>query len=127
MNGTGSSLAYEVDRVVSGRDVDRLDVVRTPAVLDPQRRDRSRADRPVPFAWWIGLGHGVDDYGFPGSVVIPGVREVQARPLPPELSFTRGLCNVPVRATLGMLWSVSRRMITAPDDHGPQGNRLARA
>src|SRR5256884_2089876 len=31
----------------------------------------------------------------------------------PELSFTRGLCSVPVRATLGMLCKVRRRRITA--------------
>src|SRR5213595_4343005 len=31
----------------------------------------------------------------------------------PELSFTRGLCRVPVRATLGMLCRVRRRRITA--------------
>src|SRR3989475_6055095 len=31
----------------------------------------------------------------------------------PELSFTRGLCSVPVRATLGMLCRVRRRRITA--------------
>src|SRR6266568_512725 len=31
----------------------------------------------------------------------------------PELSFTRGLCSVPVRATLGTLCKVSRRRITA--------------
>src|SRR5438128_10179539 len=36
----------------------------------------------------------------------------------PELSFTRGLWNVPVRATLGMLCSVSRRRITAPKEIG---------
>src|SRR2546421_724178 len=31
----------------------------------------------------------------------------------PELSFTRGLCSAPVRATLGMLCRVRRRRITA--------------
>src|SRR6266571_3008493 len=31
----------------------------------------------------------------------------------PELSFTRGLCSVPVRATRGMLCRVRRRRITA--------------
>src|SRR5207249_6745055 len=31
----------------------------------------------------------------------------------PELSFTRGLCSVPVRATLGMLCRLRRRRITA--------------
>src|SRR5438874_4011349 len=39
----------------------------------------------------------------------------------PELSFTRGLCSVPVRATLGMLCSVSRRRITAPKEIGLLG------
>src|SRR5207237_9952294 len=39
---------------------------------------------------------------------------VCARPAAmPELSFTRGLCSVRVRATLGMLWRVRRRRITA--------------
>src|SRR3989442_5749403 len=42
----------------------------------------------------------------------------------PELSFTRGLCNVPVRATPGTLWSVRRRRrITAPKEIGLLGPR----
>ncbi len=41
----------------------------------------------------------------------------------PELSFTRRLCNVPVRATPGMLWSVTRRRITAPKEIGLLGPR----
>src|SRR3989454_3915764 len=41
----------------------------------------------------------------------------------PELSFTRGLCKVPVRATLGMLWSVRRRRITATKEIGLLGLR----
>src|SRR5216110_1544721 len=41
----------------------------------------------------------------------------------PELSFTRGLCSVPVRATVGMLCRVSRRRITAPKEIGLLGPR----
>src|SRR5260221_9301485 len=41
----------------------------------------------------------------------------------PELSFTRGLCNVPVRATRGMLCSVSRRRITATKEIALLGPR----
>src|SRR5713101_8167151 len=41
----------------------------------------------------------------------------------PELSFTRGLCNVPVRATRGRLCSASRRMITATKEIGLLGPR----
>src|SRR5216110_3619796 len=41
----------------------------------------------------------------------------------PELSFTRGLCSVPVRATLGMLCSVSRRRITTSKEIGLLGPR----
>src|SRR4029077_7230783 len=50
----------------------------------------------------------------------PGCARLTATP---ELSLTRGLCNVPVRATLGVLWSVSRRMITATKEIGLLGPR----
>ena len=41
----------------------------------------------------------------------------------PELSFTRGLWNLLVRATLGMLCSVSRRRITTSKEIGLLGPR----
>src|SRR5216683_613439 len=50
----------------------------------------------------------------------PGCARLTATP---ELSFTRGLCNVPVRATPGMSWSVRRRRITAPKEIGLLGPR----
>src|SRR6266404_656885 len=50
----------------------------------------------------------------------PGCARLTATP---ELSFTRRLCNVPVRVTPGMPWSVSRRRITAPKEIGLLGPR----
>src|SRR5882672_1005830 len=50
----------------------------------------------------------------------PGCARLTATP---ELSFTRWLCTVPVRATLGMLWSVRSRRITAPKEIGLLGPR----
>ena len=37
------------------------------------------ADRTAPPAWGIGLGHGVDDYGFAGHLVIARVRDEETR------------------------------------------------
>src|SRR6267154_322753 len=50
----------------------------------------------------------------------PGCARLAATP---ELSFTRGLCNVPVRATRGRLCSASRRRITATKEIGLLGPR----
>src|SRR3989449_6262580 len=40
---------------------------------------RSGAKRTALTVWGIGLGHGVDDYGFAGHLVIARVRDVEAR------------------------------------------------
>src|SRR6266850_8460877 len=82
LNNTATSLAHEVERAVLWRNVDRLHGVRLAGVPEAQRRGRGGADRTAPLAWWIGLGHGVNDYGSTGSLVIARVRYVEARAAP---------------------------------------------
>src|SRR6267142_544494 len=50
---------------------------RPAGVPEAQRRRRRGADRTPPLARRIGLGHGVDDYGSAGPLVIPRVRDVE--------------------------------------------------
>src|SRR5439155_2985851 len=82
LHHAAASLAHEVERAIARGDVDRLHVVRSAGVSETQHRRRSGAHRPPPPSRWIGLGHGVDDYGFARPRVIARVRDVKARAAP---------------------------------------------
>jgi len=97
----------------------------------PRRRDRGRARCPPVHgtgalysneaAVRTGEIGGVHICTVARVVVGPQHTGVRAAHGDPGALFHPRLCNVPVRATLGMLWSVTRRRITAPKEIGLLG------
>ena len=103
------------------------------------------ADRTAPPAWGIGLGHGVDDYGFAGHLVIARVRDEETRaglreagpesdvfPVHGTGAADSDEAAVGTGQIRGVHICVVPGVIMGPqgeeeEDHGHQENRLARA